>query len=88
MESCLVKYSPFSTLRSTLFLHFAVALYDREDIGLAHDEDVLAIDGDLGARVFAVEDVIADLHADRGELAALIELAWASSRPVNARGPS
>src|SRR5215204_2879862 len=50
---------------------------DAHDVGLLHDEEILAIDAHLGARPLAKQDAVAGLEIQRGHLAALI----ASARP-------
>src|SRR5215813_13250113 len=40
------------------------------DVGLLHDQELLAVDLDLGARPLAEQDAVADLEVDRDELAA------------------
>src|SRR6185437_8111785 len=37
------------------------------DVALFHDQQLLAVDLDLGARPFAEQHAVADLHVDRGE---------------------
>src|SRR5512137_55867 len=48
-----------------------------EDVVLAHDQVLLAVDLDLGAGVLAEEDPVSDLHVERLELAVLTDLALA-----------
>src|SRR3954447_5257995 len=50
---------------------------DAHDVGLLHDEEILAIKADLGARPLAEQDAVADLNVERIHLTALI----ASSGP-------
>src|SRR6476659_3089631 len=45
------------------------------DVALFHDQQLLAVDLDLGARPFAAQHAVADLHVDRGELAGLVAAA-------------
>src|SRR6476620_6633320 len=45
------------------------------DVALFHDQQLLAVDLDLGARPFAEQHAVADLHVDRGELAGLVAAA-------------
>src|SRR4051812_22375402 len=47
------------------------------DVGLLHDQEVLAVDLDLGARPLAEQHAVADLDVDRNELAGLVAAAWA-----------
>ena len=42
---------------------------DREDVAAGEDQQVLAVDGDLGAAVLGVDDGVADLDVERDELA-------------------
>src|SRR5215208_2490108 len=46
-----------------------LVLDDREDVLLAHDEELLALDLELGAGVLRVEDLVALLHVHRLALA-------------------
>src|SRR5215204_7738116 len=50
---------------------------DAHDVALLHDEEILAIDANLGARPLAEQNPIAGLHFERDDLATLI----ASTRP-------
>ena len=50
---------------------------DREDVVLAEEDVLLAVDLDLGARVLAEEDLVARLHVERDDLAVLEDLARA-----------
>ena len=52
-------------------------LDNRHEIFLAHHEQFLAIDLDLGAGVLAEQHLLADLHADRADLAVFENLAVA-----------
>ena len=47
------------------------------DVGLLHDQEVLAVDLDLGARPLAEQHPVAGLDVDRNELAALVAAARA-----------
>src|SRR5271154_7187407 len=42
------------------------------DVGLLHDQELLAVDLDLGARPFAEQHAVADLDVDRDQLAGLV----------------
>ena len=44
---------------------------------LLHDQEILAVDLDLGARPFAEQDDIAGLDVERDQLAAFVAGAWA-----------
>src|SRR5690242_6233880 len=48
------------------------AFDDAHDVGLLHDQELLSLDLDLGARPFAEQDAIAFPHVQRHELALLI----------------
>src|SRR5262245_61548030 len=48
---------------------------DAHDVGLLHDEEVLAVDLDLGARPFAEQHAVADLDVDGDQLAGLVAAA-------------
>src|SRR5512137_85564 len=48
-----------------------------EDVVLAHDQGLFAVDLDLGAGVLAEEDAVAGLHVERLELPVLADLALA-----------
>src|ERR687898_1927132 len=47
-------------------------LHDGEHVALREDEHVVALDRDLGAAVLAVQDGVADAHADGDDLAGLL----------------
>src|SRR3712207_4261654 len=47
------------------------------DVGLLHDEEVLAVDADLGAGPLAEQDAVADLDVERLDLAVLVARAGA-----------
>src|SRR5262249_43908058 len=48
-----------------------------EDVLLAHDEVLFAVDLDLGTGVLPEQDLVPDLHVERGNLAVLVDLALA-----------
>jgi hypothetical protein len=50
---------------------------DGVDVAFAHDQIVLAFVAELGAAVLAVEDIVADLHAQGGHLAVVGDAAHA-----------
>ena len=50
----------------------AVTLEDAHDVGFLHDQEVLAVDLDLGAGPLAEQDAVAGLDVERDELAALV----------------
>src|SRR6266508_1454099 len=62
-------WAPVSGLGATLALDHA------EDVLLAHDEVLLAVDLDLGARVLRKEDAVPGLDVQRADLAVLQDLA-------------
>src|SRR5690348_9176340 len=45
---------------------------DTHDVALLHDEEILTIELDLGARPLAEQDAVADLDVERLELAVLV----------------
>ena len=55
-------------------------LEDAEDFFFAHDEEVFAIELDLGAGVLAEEDGVASLDVEREDLAFVVGLALAFRR--------
>src|SRR5215468_967644 len=56
------------------------------DVGLLHDQELLAIDLDLGAGPLAEQHAVADLEVDRDELAALVAAARADGDHFALRG--
>src|SRR6266480_2703707 len=48
---------------------------DAHDVALLHDQELFAVDLDLGARPFAEQHAVADLDVDRNELAGLVPAA-------------
>src|SRR5688572_2096804 len=57
-----------------------------ENVGLLHDQEILAIDLDLGARPLAEQHDVALLQVDRDELARLVAAARADSDDFALRG--
>src|SRR5499425_1194139 len=51
---------------------------DTHDVALLHDQELFAIDLDLGARPFAEQHPVTDLYVDRNELAGLVSAARAN----------
>src|SRR5215204_5684657 len=47
-------------------------LNDAHDVGLLHDQEILAVDADLGARPLAEEHAVAGLDIESDELSALV----------------
>src|ERR1700741_439958 len=62
---------------SGLFLSGGVA-ENTHDVALLHDQQLLAVDLDLGARPLAEQHAVADLDVDRDQFAALIAAARAN----------
>src|ERR1700704_3408886 len=56
------------------------------DVGLLHDQEILAVELDLGARPFAEQHLVADLEVDRDELAGLVAPARADRENLALRG--
>ena len=50
----------------------ALAFDDAHDVGLLHDQELLAVDLDLGAGPLAEQDAVAGLDVERDELAGLV----------------
>src|SRR5437870_497363 len=55
----------------------AGSVHDGHDVFFAHHEQLVTVDLHGGARVFAEEDLVADLHVDGGYLALVVLLAGA-----------
>src|SRR6187397_1157793 len=64
----------------------AGAFDDAHDVALLHDQEILAVDLHFGARPLAEQDDVADLHDDRGQLAALVAAPWADGDHFALRG--
>jgi hypothetical protein len=62
-------------LRAAFFL--GRRLDDAHDVGLLHDQELLAVDLDLGARPFAEQHAVAGLDVERDELAGFVAAAGA-----------
>ena len=56
------------------------------DVALLHDQELLAVDLDLGARPLAEQHAVADLEVDRDELAGLVAAAGADGDDLALRG--
>src|SRR5262249_21984261 len=56
------------------------------DVGLLHDEELLAVDLDLGARPFAEQHAVARLEVDRDQLAVIVAAARADGDDFALRG--
>ena len=63
-----------------------VSSIDAHDVGLLHDQEILAVDLDLGARPLAEQHAVADLEVDRDELAGLVAAAGADGDDFALRG--
>src|SRR4051794_21784650 len=61
-----------SNFRSFAMGALLLRLDDGEDVATVQDEQVVAIDRDLGAAVLRVDDRVADLHVERDELTGLL----------------
>ena len=64
----------------------AVSSIDAHDVALLHDQEILAVDLDLGARPFAEQHAVADLDVDRNELAGLVAATRADGDDFTLRG--
>jgi hypothetical protein len=53
------------------------SLDDAHDVALLHDQEILAVDLDLGARPLAEQDAVAGLDVERDQLALLVAAAGA-----------
>src|SRR5579863_3066163 len=62
---------------SGLALGSGLALDDAHDVGLLHDQEILAIELHLGAGPLAEQDAVAFLDVERDQLAGLVTGAWA-----------
>src|SRR4051794_14021203 len=63
------------------------ALFDhREDVVLAHDHELFAVELDFGAGVAGEDHFVALLHAERGALAVVEALAVADGKDLSALG--
>src|SRR6476660_10327435 len=50
---------------------------DAHDVGLLHDQEILAVENDLGARPLAEQNLVAGLHVRGDDLAGLVAAAGA-----------
>src|SRR5580700_128257 len=67
-----------ANLFATRYSPFARASADHaHDVGLLHDEELLAVDLDLGAAPLAEQNLVAGLDVDRGQLAVFVAAARA-----------
>src|SRR5689334_10383055 len=60
-------------------LRASASFNDRENVFLAHDHQLFAVELDFGARVGREDDFVALLHAERGALAVVETLAVADA---------
>src|SRR5262245_51885697 len=61
-------------------------LDDAHDVALLHDQEILAVDLDLGARPLAEQHAIADFDVDRDQLAGLVAAAGPDRDRLALRG--
>src|SRR5205814_10492610 len=59
---------------------------DTHDVALLHDQQLLAVDLDLGTGPFAEQHAVADLEVDRDQLAILVTAAGSDRRDFALRG--
>src|SRR5829696_532642 len=64
-------------LASGGLLRGGLAFEDAHDVGLLHDEELLVVELDLGARPLAEQDAVAGLHVEGAQLALVVERAGA-----------
>src|SRR5271167_31172 len=65
----------------------SVALGDyAHDVALLHDQEILAVELDFGARPFAEQDAVADLEVDWDQLAGFVTAARTHRRDFALRG--
>jgi len=69
-----------------LLLGGSAAFDDAHDIGLLHDQEILAVDLHFSARPFAKQHRVADFQVDRDQLAALVAAARADGDDFALRG--
>src|SRR3569623_3651470 len=67
--------SPGMTKRSVPRFQFKNSAQHAKDVGLLHDEEILAVELHFGARPFAEQYAVADLDVDRDQLAGLVAYA-------------
>ena len=68
------------------FFLATVLFEDAHHVGLLHDQEILAVDLDLGARPLAEQDAVADLEVDRDQLAGLVAATRADGDDFALRG--
>src|ERR1700739_3517119 len=69
--------SPGMTAEEAATPQLIALAQNAHDVGLLHDQELLAIELDLGARPFAEQHAVADLDVDRDQLAAFVAAARA-----------
>ena len=74
------------TWRYAAFLLATGSSMHAHDVGLLHDQELLAVDLDLGARPLAEQHAVADLNVDGDELARLVAAAGADGDNLALRG--
>src|SRR5258708_40334711 len=81
-------YSPSRRqLRCLLRVRTDMALREHaHDVGFLHDQELLAVELDLGARPFAEQHAVADLEVDRDQLAGFVAAARPDRRDFALRG--
>src|SRR5215469_8503048 len=77
--------SPGMTAESASALEAGGLNQHAHDVGLLHDQELLAVELDLGARPFAEQHAVADLEVDRDQLAGLVAAAGADCRDLALR---
>src|SRR3981189_2799194 len=60
--------------------------HDAHDVALFHDQEIFAVELDLGARPFAEQDAVADPEVDRDHLATFVAASRAAPRDFALRG--
>src|SRR5689334_505596 len=78
--------SPTSGRREEATARWASLNQHAHDVGLLHDQEILAVELDLGARPFAEQHAVADLEVDRDQLAGLVAAARAHGGDFALRG--
>src|SRR5712664_2512095 len=74
-------------LRCLLRVRTDMALGEHaHDVGFLHDQELLAVELDLGARPFAEQHAVADLEVDRDQLAGFVAAARTDRRDFALRG--
>src|SRR3954454_2328896 len=76
-----IAISPIQVFRESRLGGFLARSFsvgeDAHDVALFHDQVVVAVDLDLGARPLAKQHAFSNLHVDGDELAVLVAAAWA-----------